>query len=362
MEEKEPKKIQVYNLIVLDESGSMYPLRQAATEGLTQTLSTIKQAQAEHSSTQDHYVTLVTFSDFLGKPSVRTLCDAVPVAQIPDPIPYSPNGNTPLLDAMGISLEHLESQLLHADMATALVTIITDGAENSSRIYDFARIRALVERLTEVGWTFSYMGSSHNVKAAAARMGINNVLEFAHEQEAMENSWMHEQSSKQAYYARLDAEHEEMSREDAAQRSRRLRGYVEQLYGRRVAPEHIDVLAPGQVFVFGSNAQGRHLGGAARQAVQRFGAVMGQGEGLQGQSYAIPTMGTYEEMELAVQRFLTFAAQHSDLTFLVTRIGCGIAGYGDSQVAPLFKRAVQLHNVALPESFWKELGINHINF
>ena len=260
MEEKEPKKIQVYNLIVLDESGSMYPLRQAATEGLTQTLSTIKQAQAEHSSTQDHYVTLVTFSDFLGKPSVRTLCDAVPVAQIPDPIPYSPNGNTPLLDAMGISLEHLD-----------------------------------VERLTEAGWTFSYMGSSHNVKAAAARMGINNVLEFAHEQEAMENSWMQEQSSKQAYYARLDAEHEEMSREDAAQRSRRLRGYVEQLYGRRVAPEHIDVLAPGQVFVFGSNAQGRHLGGAARQAVQRFGAVMGQGEGLQGQSYAIPTMGTYEE-------------------------------------------------------------------
>ena len=133
MEEKEPKKIQVYNLIVLDESGSMYPLRQAATEGLTQTLSTIKQAQAEHSSTQDHYVTLVTFSDFLGKPSVRTLCDAVPVAQIPDPIPYSPNGNTPLLDAMGISLNALLGRIQADKNATAAVTVITDGLENASR-------------------------------------------------------------------------------------------------------------------------------------------------------------------------------------------------------------------------------------
>ena len=91
--------------------------------------------------------------------------------------------------------------------------------------------------------------------------------------------------------------------------------------------------------------------------MHKFGAVWGQGEGLQGQSYAIPTMEGIAEMSEAIKRFTSFAAEHSELRFLVTRIGCGIAGYSVSQVAPLFKECIPLENVALPSDFWDVLGL-----
>ena len=117
-------------------------------------------------------------------------------------------------------------------------------------------------------------------------------------------------------------------------------------------PEWIDDLSEGQVFVFGSNLEGRHGGGAAWIALKRFGAVMGQGVGLQGRSYAIPTMhGPVEEIKPYVDEFLAFAAEHPELEFLVTRIGCGIAGFDDAEIAPLFAGAAGMPNVRLPESF-----------
>lgn len=114
----------------------------------------------------------------------------------------------------------------------------------------------------------------------------------------------------------------------------------------------ISHLAPHEVFVFGSNLSGHHAGGAARAAMNHFGAVWGQGVGLQGQSYAIPTMqGGVETIEPYVQEFTEFAARHPELTFLVTRIGCGIAGFRDEEIAPLFAHAAALPNVRLPLSF-----------
>ncbi|MBP5334710.1 MAG: hypothetical protein J6Y61_02860 [Bacteroidales bacterium] len=124
----------------------------------------------------------------------------------------------------------------------------------------------------------------------------------------------------------------------------------------RVTPDNIQTLKPGEVFVFGSNLQGMHLGGAARLAHERFGAVYGQGIGLFGQSYALPTMNlSLEEIARYVDEFILFADQHPELTFLVTRVGCGIAGFSDEQIAPLFARAFALPNVYLPASFWKVL-------
>ncbi|MBR1466236.1 MAG: hypothetical protein IJ607_07735 [Bacteroidaceae bacterium] len=134
--------------------------------------------------------------------------------------------------------------------------------------------------------------------------------------------------------------------------------YSKDFYGGRVTPDFVRQLEPDQIFVFGSNAQGIHAGGAARQAAQQFGAVMGQGEGLQGQSYAIPTMEGLDNLKAAVDRFIVFADEHPELSFLVTRIGCGIAGYDDSQIAPLFRRCIKMENVALPDQFWKVLGLN----
>ncbi len=118
---------------------------------------------------------------------------------------------------------------------------------------------------------------------------------------------------------------------------------------RRTTPECITRLEPNEIFVFGSNLKGMHGGGAAWAAHRYFGAVMGQGVGLQGRSYAIPTMqGGVETIRPYVDEFIAFAKQHAELTFLVTRIGCGIAGFTDEEIAPLFAQAHDIDNIVLP--------------
>lgn len=122
---------------------------------------------------------------------------------------------------------------------------------------------------------------------------------------------------------------------------------------KRFTPERITSLAPNEVFVFGSNLGGFHGGGAARAALNHFGAIWGQGVGLQGQSYAIPTMhGGVDVIKPYVDEFIQFARSRPDLYFYVTRIGCGIAGFRDEQIAPLFAEALPLDNVALPKTFY----------
>lgn len=117
-------------------------------------------------------------------------------------------------------------------------------------------------------------------------------------------------------------------------------------------PEFITHLEPNEIFVFGSNLAGHHGGGAARIAYERFGACYGQGVGLQGQSYAIPTMqGGVETIKPYVDNFIVFAQQHPELTFLVTRIGCGIAGFRDSEIAPMFADAHLVPNIVLPKGW-----------
>lgn len=125
---------------------------------------------------------------------------------------------------------------------------------------------------------------------------------------------------------------------------------------QRTTSERITNLQANEIFVFGSNLSGMHGGGAARMAFQRFGAIMGQGTGLQGQSYAIPTMqGGTDTIKPYVDEFIHFAKAHPELRFLVTRIGCGIAGFTPDEIAPLFAEAIGVDNIALPRDFWDEL-------
>ena len=125
---------------------------------------------------------------------------------------------------------------------------------------------------------------------------------------------------------------------------------------KRISPRWINSLEKNEIFVFGSNLQGMHGGGAARVALERFGAVWGQGTGLQGQSYAIPTMhGGIDVIAPYVNDFIAFAKEHPELKFLVTEIGCGIAGFSVSEMAPLFKEALDITNIYLPERFVEEL-------
>ncbi|MCQ2289491.1 MAG: hypothetical protein MJZ74_10405 [Muribaculaceae bacterium] len=117
-------------------------------------------------------------------------------------------------------------------------------------------------------------------------------------------------------------------------------------------PGMIRNLKDDEIFVFGSNLAGMHAGGAAHAAHMLFGAIWGQGDGIQGQSYAIPTMhGGVDVIKPYVDTFIDFAKQHRELFFYVTRIGCGIAGFSDQEIAPLFIEAINEENICLPRSF-----------
>lgn len=127
-------------------------------------------------------------------------------------------------------------------------------------------------------------------------------------------------------------------------------------FSKKTSPQVITKLKPDEVFVFGSNLDGMHGGGTARVAYEKFGAVWGHGVGLQGQSYAIPTMqGGVDTIKPYVDEFINFARESPQLIFLVTRVGCGIAGFRDEEIAPLFADAAEKENIYLPESFLKIL-------
>ncbi len=129
------------------------------------------------------------------------------------------------------------------------------------------------------------------------------------------------------------------------------------MYNREFTPERISALKENEVFVFGSNLSGAHGGGAAFVALERFGAIWGQGVGLQGQSYGIPTMhGGVDTIKPYVDDFIRFAREHPELKFYVTKIGCGIAGFRIGEMAPLFADAIDVENVLLPEEFVKAIG------
>jgi len=120
----------------------------------------------------------------------------------------------------------------------------------------------------------------------------------------------------------------------------------------KYTPEYITELAEDEIFVFGSNLEGMHGGGAAALAYRKFGAVWGQGVGLQGMSYGIPTMhGGVETIKPYVDEFIDFAKSHPELRFLVTKIGCGIAGFRIEEIAPLFAEAINVKNIVLPREF-----------
>lgn len=124
------------------------------------------------------------------------------------------------------------------------------------------------------------------------------------------------------------------------------------MYDREYIPERIMELKPNEIFVFGSNLAGAHGGGAARLAYNRFGAIWGQGVGLQGQSYAIPTMqGGVETIKPYVDEFISFTKTRPDLKFYVTQIGCGIAGFKVEEIAPLFQTSIDVVNIILPQAF-----------
>ena len=162
----------IYNLIIIDESGSMDCIRQQAMDSVNETIQTIRAAQ-ERNEHQEHFVTLVTFND-----TVTIVNDCAPINEIKELTAesYRPDCCTALYDAMGISLNALRKKVAKGDKV--LVTIVTDGYENASHEYSCAAIKALVEELKAEGWVFAYLGANQDAEKVAFSMSIDNAMSW----------------------------------------------------------------------------------------------------------------------------------------------------------------------------------------
>ena len=191
----------IYNLIILDESGSMHRIYTQALDGANETIQTIRAAQ-EAADDQKQFLTFVTF-DSGNKVPVRTIIDTLPITEVKDltEADYKPHGSTPLFDAMGQSLTELERKVQEGD--SVLVTVITDGMENSSREYNGSMIKEMVSRLRAKGWTFVYIGANQDAVKVARTLDIENAMNFSANEEDTRRMWKDYHSSKDMYYEKV---------------------------------------------------------------------------------------------------------------------------------------------------------------
>ena len=349
------KETRIFNLIILDESGSMDSIREQAFTGVNETIQTIRAAQKENPD--DHQMlSFVTFDQGpRTRPDVRLIIDNEKIEDVAGITPeqYNPEGMTPLYDAMGESVLALKALVRDGDHV--LVTVITDGYENASKHYTRERVRELVDSLTAKGWVFTYIGANQDSVMTAGSMGIRSAMDFEASGMGTTVMWSKMRSSNREYYKKVRRQKMTGEAIDFEEDF-----FAEKQSMSRVTSERIDRLREDEVFVFGSNVLGHHDGGAARVATERFGAVYGHGRGPQGRCYAIPTVGLpFEDIAREVEEFILYADQHPEKTFLVTRVGCGNAGFRDEEIAPLFAMANSLPNIYLPASFWKVLSYHY---
>lgn len=345
------KMISVHHLIVLDESGSMFCVRQQTVSGCNETIQTIRQMQKDNPD-QQHFVSIYLFCTGNSRYIVENV-RAEDVKEIKSR-DYQPGSSTPLYDALGYTLTELKATI-RPKKALGYVTIITDGYENDSHEYTIEKVRRLIDELKKMDVIFTFVGANVDAADYASRLNINNSMQFEQTQEGMHEMWEQERQSRRRSSAQMRFLNKYMVEEmnDFGARGNSGHYYDNDIDESRVSPECITSLGKNEVFVFGSNKDGLHTGGASALAREKFGAVLGQAEGLQGQSYAITTVGvSEEEMFKSIGRFCYFAKDHPELTFLVTAVGCGSAGYTPYTVAPMFRRAVNLPNVKLPKAFW----------
>ena len=191
-------KQNIYNLIILDASGSMYSIRNEAIAGVVETIQTIRTAQSDNAN-QDHLLSLVVFNGA----SIATVYDRMPISKVPDfdEKDYQPTDNTPLYDAMGNSITNLQRYI--DDNDNVLVTIITDGYENASREWNHQRVFQLVEDLKKKNWLFTYIGANQDALAVAKGMGIDHSMNFNSSVAGTKEMFMKEKLSRRFFYDKL---------------------------------------------------------------------------------------------------------------------------------------------------------------
>jgi len=166
----------VYNLIILDESGSMSSIKKATISGFNEVVQTIKGIEKKFPE-QEHFISLVSFNGL----GIKTLLDKQPATNLPliDEKTYQPDSMTPLYDAIALSVLKLKIDVAGIENVNVLVTILTDGEENASKEFSSFTIKSLVEELKKQKWTFTYIGAEHDIENLAFKISIDNTLTFA---------------------------------------------------------------------------------------------------------------------------------------------------------------------------------------
>lgn len=199
-------KTRIFNLIILDESGSMSSIERQAITGVNETVQTIRNAQKRHED-QEHFISLVSFNSDDVK-SIYDCMEAEKVEELTDQ-QYVPSSSTPLYDAMGLSLNQLRKKV--ADEDKVLVTIITDGYENASREYNAKAIKALVDALKQKGWVFTYIGANQNVEEVAATISVTNTMCFHANVEGTRQMFAKESKSRSHWFDRVASKCSDLS-------------------------------------------------------------------------------------------------------------------------------------------------------
>lgn len=343
----------VYNLIILDESGSMSGVTGQTISGCNETLNGIRSSAAEDKE-QLQFVSIFCFDST----NSRYIIENTPIEKVKDMTSndYSPNACTPLYDAIGNTVSRLKNIAINSD-SIGKVIIITDGYENASQEWNHSSVVELIESLKKKGWIFTFMGANIDVEQTSRSLGIYSFIEFQKTDAGMREMFECERRSQRAYSKKISFMRrcKFFSKASEEEREQMLSSMNENYFTdyERIAPEFIQYLNPNEIFVFGSNLHGAHNGGAAQHAVANFGAIKGQAEGAQGQSYAIPTVGyPFPEVKKAIERFTEYVVLHPKQKFILTAIGCGNAGYTPRQIAPLFKQAYEFGNVYVPAIFY----------
>lgn len=190
-------KKRIFNLIILDESGSMQSIKKEAVDSVNETVQTIRAAERKNAD-QEHFVSLVTFND-----NVKTVYDCVPAVEVKELTSedYCPDCCTALYDAMGLSLNVLRPEVTENDRI--LVTVVTDGYENASKEYDGKAIKALIDELKGKGWVFAYIGANQDVEQVAATISITNTMTFRTTPKDTMDMCVRVNKSRDRFYSRM---------------------------------------------------------------------------------------------------------------------------------------------------------------
>ncbi len=198
--DKNTKTHKVFNLIILDESGSMESIKKTIISGFNEVVQTVKGVAKEYPE-QEHFITFVTFNSL----KTNTLLENEKVEKLREisEREYNPTAGTPLFDAMGNSISQLRKITQTHSEYNVLVTILTDGEENSSKEYNGATIKKMVEELKQENWTFTYIGANHDVEAFAAAISITNTMKFEPNEQDIKKMFSKEKASRMSYSKKI---------------------------------------------------------------------------------------------------------------------------------------------------------------